>query len=63
MPTNSQIMQRPPAFAFIEMESPEDALKAIDGLNGASIGGEQIRAELGRERARREFAPSGRGGK
>ncbi len=44
---------RSKGFAFVEMATPEDAQKAIDELNGKSLGGRTIRVDLARPRADR----------
>jgi RNA recognition motif-containing protein len=44
---------RSKGFAFVEMASPEDAQKAIDELNGKSLGGRTIRVDLARPRSDR----------
>ncbi len=52
---------RSKGFAFVEMATPEDAQKAIDELNGKSLGGRTIRVDLARPRADR--ADGGGGGR
>jgi len=47
-------------FAFVTMGTPEDGQKAIDGLNGKSIGGRAITVSVARPREER---PSGGGGR
>lgn len=49
---------RSKGFGFVEMESDEDAQKAIDTLNGGSMGGRKITVSEARpreDRPRREF--------
>jgi cold-inducible RNA-binding protein len=46
-------------FAFITMGTPEEGQKAIDGLNGKSIGGRAITVSVARPREER---PAGGGG-
>ncbi len=61
---------RPRGFGFVTMSTPEDAQKAIDGLNGKELGGRALTVNLARPReerpgggGRREFSGSGyRGG-
>jgi cold-inducible RNA-binding protein len=52
---------RSKGFAFVEMASPEDAQKAIDELNGKSLGGRTIRVDLARPRADRGDGGGGGG--
>jgi RNA recognition motif-containing protein len=40
-------------FAFVEFQSPEDAQRAIDSMNGATINGRSISVNVARERADR----------
>jgi cold-inducible RNA-binding protein len=49
---------RPRGFAFVTMNSPEEAQKAIDGLNGKELGGRALNVNLARPREER----SGGGG-
>lgn len=46
-------------FAFVTMSSPEEAQKAIDGMNGKSIDGRALTVNIARPR---EDRPSGGGG-
>ncbi|HUF14287.1 MAG TPA: RNA-binding protein [Acidimicrobiia bacterium] len=39
-------------FGFVEMDSAEDAQKAIDALDGSDFGGRQIKVNVARERSR-----------
>ncbi len=50
---------RPRGFAFVTMSSPEEAQKAIDGLNGKDLGGRAIVVNIARPREER---PGGGGG-
>ncbi len=52
---------RPRGFAFVTMSSPEEAQKAIDGLNGKDLGGRALNVNVARERAERPGG-GGRGG-
>ncbi len=54
---------RSKGFAFVEMATPEDAQKAIDELNGKSLGGRTIRVDLARPRADRSDGGGGGGGR
>ncbi len=49
---------RPRGFAFVTMSSPEEAQKAIDGLNGKDLGGRALTVNIARPREER----SGGGG-
>jgi RNA recognition motif-containing protein len=50
---------RPRGFAFVTMSTPEEAQKAIDGLNGKDMGGRAINVNVARPREER---PGGGGG-
>jgi RNA recognition motif-containing protein len=50
---------RPRGFAFVTMSSPEEAQKAIDGLNGKDLGGRALNVNIARPREER---PGGGGG-
>ena len=50
---------RPRGFAFVTMSSPEEAQKAIDGLNGKELGGRALNVNIARPREER----SGGGGR
>src|SRR4051795_719262 len=52
---------RPRGFAFVTMASAEEAQKAIDALNGASIDGRAL--TVNEARPREERAPAGGGGR
>jgi RNA recognition motif-containing protein len=54
---------RPRGFGFVTMGSPEEAQKAIDALNGASIDGRQITVNIARPREERSGGGSGGGGR
>jgi RNA recognition motif-containing protein len=49
---------RPRGFAFVTMNSPEEAQKAIDALNGKELGGRALSVNIARPREER----SGGGG-
>jgi cold-inducible RNA-binding protein len=54
---------RPRGFAFVTMSSPEEAQKAIDGLNGKDLGGRALNVNVAREREERSGGGGGgRGG-
>src|SRR5215831_161412 len=50
---------RPRGFAFVTMSSPEEAQKAIDGMNGKDLGGRALSVNIARPREER---PGGGGG-
>jgi len=54
-----RVTGRPRGFAFVTMNSPEEAQKAIDGLNGKDLGGRALNVNVAREREERP----GRGGR
>ena len=47
-------------FAFVTMNSPEEAQKAIDALNGKELGGRAVNVNVARPREER---PGGAGGR
>lgn len=49
---------RPRGFAFVTMNSPEEAQKAIDGMNGKALSGRALNVNAARDREER----SGGGG-
>src|SRR6476646_9590849 len=51
---------RPRGFGFVTMSSAEEAKKAIDALNGASLDGRAL--TVNEARPREERAPAGGGG-
>jgi len=58
---------RPRGFGFVTMSTPEEAQKAIDGLNGKELGGRALTVNIARPReerpggGRREFSGGGGG--
>ena len=52
---------RPRGFGFVTMSSPEEAQKAIDGLNGKDLGGRALTVNLARPREDRPGGGSGGG--
>jgi len=52
---------RPRGFAFVTMNSPEEAQQAIQGLNGKEMGGRALNVSVAREREERPSG-GGRGG-
>jgi len=62
---------RPRGFGFVTMSTPEEAQKAIDGLNGKELGGRALTVNVARPReersgggggGRREFSGGSGGG-
>jgi cold-inducible RNA-binding protein len=53
---------RPRGFAFVTMSSPEEAQKAIDGLNGKDLGGRPLNVSVARPREERSGGGGGQGG-
>lgn len=58
---NDRETGRSRGFAFVEMESPADAEKAISGLNGSSLDGRMIRVDMATPRGTGRVAPRGPG--
>jgi RNA recognition motif-containing protein len=52
---------RPRGFAFVTMNSPEEAQKAIDALNGQDLGGRAVNVNIARPREERSGGGAGRG--
>ena len=50
---------KPRGFAFVTMSTPEEAQKAIDALNGASLDGRNLTVNIARPKEER---PGGGGG-
>ena len=55
-----RVTGRPRGFAFVTMSSPEEAQKAIDALNGATLDGRNL--TVNEARPREERAGGGFGG-
>jgi cold-inducible RNA-binding protein len=51
---------RPRGFAFVTMGSPEEAQKAIDALNGATLDGRNLTVNVARPREERSGGGGGR---
>src|SRR5215470_19982628 len=51
---------RPRGFAFVTMSTPEEAQKAIDGLNGKELGGRSLTVNVARPREERSGGGGGR---
>ena len=54
---------RPRGFAFVTMSSPEEAQKAIDGMNGKDLGGRAVNVNVARPREERPGGGGGGGGR
>ncbi len=52
---------RPRGFAFVTMGSPEEAQKAIEGMNGKDLGGRTLNVNIARPREERPGGGGGRG--
>ncbi len=52
---------RPRGFAFVTMSSPEEAQKAIEGMNGKELGGRALNVNVARPREERSGGGGGRG--
>ncbi len=48
-----RVTGRPRGFGFVTMSSPEEAQKAIEGLNGKDLGGRALNVNVAREREER----------
>jgi RNA recognition motif-containing protein len=53
---------RPRGFAFVEMATDEDALKAIEAMDGASLDGRNLRVNEAQPRQARGGGGGGGGG-
>jgi cold-inducible RNA-binding protein len=53
---------RPRGFGFVTMSTPEEAQKAIDALNGASLDGRAVTVNVARPREERPARSGGGGG-
>ena len=53
---------RPRGFGFVTMSTPEEAQKAIDALNGSSLGGRNLTVNVARPREERPPGGGGGGG-
>ena len=54
---------RPRGFGFVTMSTPEEAQKAIDGLNGKELAGRALTVNLARPREERSGGGGGGGGR
>jgi cold-inducible RNA-binding protein len=53
---------RPRGFAFVTMNSPEEAQKAIEAMNGKELGGRALNVNIARPREERSGGGGGGGG-
>ena len=53
---------RPRGFGFVTMSSPEEAQKAIEGMNGKELGGRTLNVNLARPREERSGGGGGQRG-
>jgi cold-inducible RNA-binding protein len=53
---------KPRGFGFVTMSTPEEAQKAIDAMNGASLDGRNITVNIARAREERPAGGGGGGG-
>lgn len=53
---------RPRGFGFVTMSTPEEAQKAIDGLNGKEVDGRALTVNVARPREERPGGGGGRSG-
>jgi cold-inducible RNA-binding protein len=54
---------RPRGFGFVTMSTPEEAQKAIEGLNGKDLDGRALTVNLARPREERSGGGGGGGGR
>jgi cold-inducible RNA-binding protein len=54
---------RPRGFGFVTMSTPEEAQKAIEALNGKSVGGRALTVNVARPREERTGGGGGGGGR
>src|SRR5512142_2813180 len=57
-----RVSGRPRGFGFVTMSSPEEAKKAIDALNGATMDGRNLTVNEARPKAERSSGGGGGGG-
>ncbi|HET7625279.1 MAG TPA: RNA-binding protein [Verrucomicrobiae bacterium] len=55
-----RMTNRPRGFGFVTMSSPEEAQKAIDGLNGKELDGRALTVNIARPREERAGGGGGR---
>ena len=54
---NDRVTGKPRGFGFVEMEDEAGANAAIEALNGAEVGGRQLRVSAAREKERGDRGP------
>jgi RNA recognition motif-containing protein len=54
---------RPRGFGFVTMSTPEEAQKAIDGMNGKDVDGRALTVNIARPREERSGGGGGGGGR
>ncbi len=57
-----RVTGQPRGFGFVTMSSPEEAQKAIEGLNGKELGGRALTVNIARPREERSGSGGRRGG-
>jgi RNA recognition motif-containing protein len=57
-----RMTNRPRGFAFVTMSTPDEAQKAIAGLNGRELGGRALTVNVARPREERSDRSRGMGG-
>src|SRR6185503_20066705 len=57
-----RMTNRPRGFGFVTMSSPEEAQKAIDGLNGKELDGRALTVNIAKPREERSGGGGGGGG-
>src|SRR6266511_922174 len=58
-----RVSGRPRGFGFVTMGTPEEAQKAIEALNGASVDGRNLTVNVARPREERSGGGGGGGGR
>jgi RNA recognition motif-containing protein len=56
-----RVTGRPRGFAFVTMSSPEEAQRAIEAMNGASLDGRNLTVNIARPKEERPPGGGGRG--
>ncbi len=57
-----RISGRPRGFGFVTFSTPEEAQKAVEGMNGAQLGGRALTVNIARPREERSGGGGGGGG-
>ena len=58
-----RMTNRPRGFGFVTMSTPEEAQKAIEGMNGKDVDGRALTVNVARPREERTGGGSGGGGR